>query len=157
MSHTIKFKLDYIADFVDELAPKMVEAGAKVVEPVLKANTQAAGGKSVRITGKRTGSIQFIPRSTGFMFRSIRASHPVIDKTKAKYRTYVYFDGERRNGSGIKRNNEIAAYLEYGAPKKFNRSQEAMGFIKKTVSKTRKTVESAMVQIVEDYFRTENT
>jgi len=157
MGHEIKFKIDYVVDFIDKLAPKMAEAGAAAAEPFLKANMEPAIGKSFRVTGKRSGNMQFIPRSTGFLFKSVRVSHSFIDRTDAKFTANVYFDGNRRNGRGVKRNNEIAAYLEYGTPKTPGHNQAPTGFIKKASSQAKRAAESAMVRVYEDYFKTDST
>jgi hypothetical protein len=131
------FTIEYVPDFIDDVAPKMIEAGLRIVEPAVAAGVDSAVGRTGR-------------KGTGELKRSVRSGE-VFKSNSGRFRAVVYFEGTRTRGrGGVTRNNEIAAYLNYGRPHTPNRPQAATGFLKEANNKTKKRVNDEMQRVFDE-------
>jgi len=93
-------KLSKLGERTDEIIPKVLDAGAKVVEAKVKTNLQSVIGK-----GTKSES-----RATGELVSSLGVSEARQDK-KGNFNVKVGFSEPRRDGET---NALIATVLEYG-------------------------------------------
>ena len=93
-------KLSRLGNKTDEIVPKVLEAGGKVVEAKVKANLQSVIG-----SGIKTDS-----RSTGQLVGALGITKPRQDRN-GDFNVKVGFDEPRSDG---KKNAMIASVLEYG-------------------------------------------
>ena len=131
MPEDFLLKISKLADKTDEIVPKVLEAGAEVVESKVRANLKSAIGKS------RERS-----RSTGELLSSLGVS-PVKQNRDGDFDIKIGFSEPRSDGGS---NAKIATILEYGKS-----GQPARPFMKpaKTASK------SACIRAMEDKFTEE--
>ena len=131
MPEDFLLKISKLADKTDEIVPKVLEAGAEVVESKVRANLKSAIGKS------RERS-----RSTGELLSSLGVS-PAKQNRDGDFDIKIGFSEPRSDGGS---NAKIATILEYGKS-----GQPARPFMKpaKTASK------SACIRAMEDKFTEE--
>ena len=129
------FEIDFVPDFTPVVAPKMVQAGLKVLEPVIKQKLEQSIGK-----GNKHDS-----RSTGGLAGSIRASNTFFLDAGMRFKANIYFYGADKHGvkQGLK-----AAVHEHG--RKGYKPYDGSGFISSAVRSARAGVEAAMKQAFED-------
>ncbi len=93
-------KISKLEDKTDEIIPKVLKEGGKVVESRVKSNLQAVLGQELKEK----------PRSTGELINALGVSPAGIDKN-GNYDVKVGFDEPRRDGES---NAKIANIIEYG-------------------------------------------
>ena len=93
-------KVSKLADRTDEILPKVLEAGAEVVESKVRSNLSAAIGKNTKLPS----------RSTGQLLSSLGTS-PVLQDKNGDFNVKVGFSEPRSDGDS---NAKIATILEYG-------------------------------------------
>ena len=131
MPEDFLIKISKLADRTDEIVPKVLEAGAEVVESRVRANLKSAIGKSKERS-----------RSTGELLSSLGVS-PAKQNRDGDFDIKIGFSEPRSDGGS---NAKIATILEYGKS-----GQPARPFMKpaKTASK------SACIQAMEAKFTEE--
>ena len=112
-------KVSRLADKTDEILPKVLEAGAEVVEDKVRSNLQAVIGSGTK----------YESRSTGELLRSLGTS-PALQDKNGDFNVKVGFSEPRTDGSS---NAKIANILEYGTS-----SQSAKPFLKPAKSAVKK-------------------
>ena len=93
-------KVSRLADKTDEILPKVLEAGAEVVEDKVRSNLQAVIGSGTK----------YESRSTGELLRSLGTS-PALQDKNGDFNVKVGFSEPRSDGDS---NAKIATILEYG-------------------------------------------
>lgn len=93
-------KVSRLADKTDEIIPKVLEAGAEVVEDKVRSNLQSVIGSGTK----------YDSRSTGELLRSLGTS-PALQDRNGDFDLKVGFSEPRSDGSS---NAKIATILEYG-------------------------------------------
>ncbi len=93
-------KVSKLADKTDEILPKVLEAGAEVVENKVRSNLSAAIGKNTKLPS----------RSTGQLLASLGTS-PALQDKNGDFNVKVGFSEPRTDGDS---NAKIATILEYG-------------------------------------------
>lgn len=117
-------QIEHLSSQTDELADDALKAGAKVVEPVMRANLQASIGR-----GEDTS------RSTGQLVASLGVS-PVKTDGSGNHNIKVGFAENRSDGRA---NALLAVILEYGSS-----TRKAHPFLNKTRNATKTGVVEAM-------------
>ena len=114
-----------LADRTDEILPKVLEAGAEVVESKVRSNLSAAIGKNTKLPS----------RSTGQLLSSLGTS-PVLQDKNGDFNVKVGFSEPRSDGDS---NAKIATILEYGKS-----GQPAKPFLKPAKSASKNAAIEAM-------------
>ena len=117
-------QIEHLSSQTDELADDVLKAGAKVVEPVMRANLEASIG-----CGEDTS------RSTGQLVASLGVS-PVKTDGSGNHNIKVGFAENRSDGRA---NALLAVILEYGSS-----TRKAHPFLNKTRNATKTGVVEAM-------------
>ena len=117
-------QIEHLSSQTDELADDVLKAGAKVVEPVMRANLEASIGR-----GEDTS------RSTGQLVASLGVS-PVKTDGSGNHNIKVGFAENRSDGRA---NALLAVILEYGSS-----TRKAHPFLNKTRNATKTGVVEAM-------------
>ena len=125
MPEDFLMKVSRLADKTDEILPKVLEAGAEVVEDKVRSNLQAVIGSGTK----------YESRSTGELLRSVGPSPGLHDKN-GDFNVKVGFSEPRSDGDS---NAKIATILEYGKS-----GQPAKPFLKPARSSSRNACISAM-------------
>ena len=118
-------KVSRLADKTDEILPKVLEAGAEVVEDKVRSNLQAVIGSGTK----------YESRSTGELLRSLGTS-PALQDKNGDFNVKVGFSEPRSDG---KSNAMIAGVLEYG-----KHGQPAKPFLKPAKSASKNACIEAM-------------
>ena len=118
-------KVSKLADKTDEILPKVLEAGAEVVENKVRSNLSAAIGKNTKLPS----------RSTGQLLASLGTS-PALQDKNGDFNVKVGFSEPRTDGDS---NAKIATILEYGKS-----GQPTKPFLKPAKSATKNAAIEAM-------------
>lgn len=118
-------KVSKLADRTDEILPKVLEAGAEVVENKVRSNLSAAIGKNTKLPS----------RSTGQLLSSLGTS-PALQDKNGDFNVKVGFSEPRSDGDS---NAKIATILEYGKS-----GQPARPFLKPAKSASKNAAIEAM-------------
>lgn len=118
-------KVSKLADKTDEILPKVLEAGAEVVENKVRSNLSAAIGKNTKLPS----------RSTGQLLASLGTS-PALQDKNGDFNVKVGFSEPRTDGDS---NAKIATILEYGKS-----GQLAKPFLKPAKSASKNAAIEAM-------------
>ena len=118
MPEDFLMKVSRLADKTDEILPKVLEAGAEVVEDKVRSNLQAVIGSGTK----------YESRSTGELLRSLGTS-PALQDKNGDFNVKVGFSEPRSDGDS---NAKIATILEYGKS-----GQPAKPFLKPARSSSR--------------------
>lgn len=118
-------KVSKLADRTDEILPKVLEAGAEVVESKVRSNLSAAIGKNTKLPS----------RSTGQLLSSLGTS-PALQDKNGDFNVKVGFSEPRSDGDS---NAKIATILEYGKS-----GQPAKPFLKPAKSASKNAAIEAM-------------
>lgn len=159
------FEIDFVPDFTEKIAPKMVEKGLEILKPEIEKSLASAIGSNL----KHPENLRYESHRTGQLINSVDASHVFYLDGKKRFKGNVYFKGARtdKNGSSISRKNyrkndgkagttrtlrngEVAAYKEYGSPDMEGHDQDPSNFIKNANAKTKKRITDAMIKVLED-------
>ena len=126
MPEDFLLKVSRLADKTDEILPKVLEAGAEVVEAKVHSNLSSAIGKNTKEPSHSTGELL-----------SALGTSPAKQNRDGDFDVKIGFSEPRRDGDS---NAKIATILEYGKS-----GQPARPFLKpaKTASK------SACIQAME--------
>ena len=126
MPEDFLLKVSRLADKTDEILPKVLEAGAEVVEAKVRSNLASAIGESTKEPSRSTGELL-----------SALGTSPAKQNRDGDFDVKIGFSEPRRDGDS---NAKIATILEYGKS-----GQPARPFLKpaKTASK------SACIQAME--------
>ena len=127
MPEDFLLKISKLGDKTDEIIPKVLEAGGKVVEEKVKSNLQSIIGTNIKEES----------RSTGELVSSLGVSPALIDKN-GNSNVKVGFSEPRSDG---KSNSMIASVLEYGKS-----GQPPKPFLKPAKSASRKACINAMIE-----------
>lgn len=127
MPEDFLLKISKLGDKTDEIIPKVLEAGGKVVKEKVKSNLQSIIGTNIK--GKS--------RSTGELVSALGVSPALIDKN-GNSNVKVGFSEPRSDG---KSNSMIASVLEYGKS-----GQPPKPFLKPAKSASRKACINAMIE-----------
>ncbi len=128
MPEEFLLKISKLGDKTDEIIPKVLEAGGKVVEEKVKSNLQSIIGTNIKEES----------RSTGELVSSLGVSPALIDKN-GNSNVKVGFSEPRSDG---KSNSMIASVLEYGKS-----GQPPKPFLKPAKSASRKACINAMIEV----------
>lgn len=126
-------QIEHLSSQTDELADDVLKTGAKVVEPVMRANLEASIGR-----GEDTS------RSTGQLVASLGVS-PVKTDGSGNHNIKVGFAENRSDGRA---NALLAVILEYGSS-----TRKAHPFLNKTRNATKTGVVEAMKAKLESAIR----
>lgn len=126
-------QIEHLSSQTDELADDVLKTGAKVVEPVMRANLEASIGR-----GEDTS------RSTGQLVASLGVS-PVKTDGSGNHNIKVGFAENRSDGRA---NALLAVILEYGSS-----TRKAHPFLNKTRNATKTGVVEAMKAKLESTIR----
>jgi len=127
MPEDFLLKISKLGDKTDQIIPKVLEAGGKVVKEKVKSNLQSIIGTNIK--GKS--------RSTGELVSALGVSPALIDKN-GNSNVKVGFSEPRSDG---KSNSMIAGVLEYGKS-----GQPPKPFLKPAKSASRKACINAMIE-----------
>ena len=127
MPEDFLLKISKLGDKTDEIIPKVLEAGGKVVKEKVKSNLQSIIGTNIK--GKS--------RSTGELVSALGVSPALIDKN-GNSNVKVGFSEPRSDG---KSNSMIAGVLAYGKS-----GQPPKPFLKPAKSASRKACINAMIE-----------
>lgn len=119
-------KISKLGNMTDEIIPKVLEVGGKVVEEKVKSNLQSIIGTNIK--GES--------RSTGELISALGVSPALMDKD-GNFNVKVGFSESRSDG---KSNAMIAGVLEYGKS-----GQPPKPFLKPAKSACKKTCIDAMI------------
>jgi HK97 gp10 family phage protein len=125
MPEELLLKLAALGNRTDEIIPKVLEVGGKVVLSAAKSNLQSAIGSNTK----------YESRSTGQLLSALGLSGARRDKDE-NYNVKIGFDENRTDG---KSNAMIANVIEYG-----KHGQPPKPFLKPAVGKSKNAVISAM-------------
>lgn len=120
-------KISRLDNKTDEIIPKVLEAGGKVVEEKVKSNLQGIIGSNIKEES----------RSTGELVSALGVSPTMMDKD-GNFNVKVGFSEPRSNG---KSNAMIASVLEYGKS-----NQPPKPFLKPAKSTSKKACIDAMIE-----------
>jgi len=127
MPEDFLLKISKLGDKTDEIIPKVLEAGGKVVKEKVKSNLQSIIGTNIKDES----------RSTGELVSALGVSPALIDKN-GNSNVKVGFSEPRSDG---KSNSMIASVLEYGKS-----GQPPKPFLKPAKSASRKACINAMIE-----------
>ena len=125
MPEEFLMKVSKLADRTDEILPKVLEAGAEVVESKVRSNLASVIGKGTKEPS----------RSTGQLLSALGTSPALQDKNGA-FNVKVGFSEPRSDGES---NAKIATILEYGKS-----GQPARPFLKPAKSSSKNACIEAM-------------
>lgn len=131
MPEDFLLKLSKLESKTDEIIPRVLEAGGKVVVSKVKSNLESVIGKETKEES----------RSTGELVSSLGVSSARIDR-KGNFNIKVGFSEPRKGGGS---NAMIASIIEYGKS-----GQPAKPFLKPAKSSTRNACIEAMKQRFEE-------
>lgn len=100
MPEDFLMKVSRLADKTDEILPKVLEAGAEVVESKVRSNLQAAIGSGTKEPSRSTGQLL-----------SALGTSPALQDRNGDFNVKVGFSEPRTDGDS---NAKIASVLEYG-------------------------------------------
>ena len=120
-------KLSRLGDKTDEIIPKVLEAGGKVVLARVRSNLSAVVGRGTKRKSRSTGELE----------RSLGLSPAKQKRDGSDWDIKVGWSEPRRGKGGS--NAKIAAILEYG-----KQGQPAKPFLKPAKSQSRKAAIDAM-------------
>lgn len=120
-------KVSKLEERTDEILPRVLEAGAEVVEAKVRSNLSAAIGKGTKVPS----------RSTGELLSALGTSSAKQDRD-GNFNVKVGFSEPRRDGDS---NAKIATILEYGKS-----GQPAKPFLKPAKSASKSACIQAMEQ-----------
>lgn len=124
-------KVSRLGEKTDVILPKVLEAGAEVVEAKVRSKLEAVVGKDTK----------FESRSTGQLLDALGTSQPMQDKN-GDFNIKVGFSEPRPDGES---NAMIASILEYGKS-----GQPAKPFMKPAKSASKSAAISAMKEKLEE-------
>ncbi len=125
MPEDFLMKVSKLADRTDEILPKVLEAGAEVVEGKVRSNLTSVIGKGTKLPS----------RSTGQLLSSLGTS-PALQDKNGDFNVKVGFSEPRSDGDS---NAKIATILEYGKS-----GQPAKPFLKPAKSSSKNACIEAM-------------
>ena len=128
-------KISRLADKTDEIVPRVLQAGAEVVEAKVRSNLQAVIGKDTKEDS----------RSTGELVGALGISPAKLDRD-GNYDVKVGFREPRSDGN---RNSLIANVIEHGSS-----TQPARPFLKPARTASRKPAVEAMIATLEREIKT---
>ena len=131
MPEDFLMKVSRLADKTDEIIPKVLEAGAEVVEDKVRSNLQSVIGSGTK----------YDSRSTGELLRSLGTS-PALQDRNGDFDIKVGFSEPRSDGDS---NAKIATILEYGKS-----GQPAIPFLKPARSSSRNACINAMMATLDE-------
>lgn len=124
-------KVSRLGEKTDEILPKVLSAGAEVVEKKVRSNLQSVIGSGTKQPSK----------STGQLLSSLGTTRALQDKD-GNFNVKIGFAENRTDGE---RNAKIAAILEYG-----KHNQPPQPFLKPAKTATKSACESAMKSKLEE-------
>ena len=124
-------KLSRLGEKTDEIAARVLEAGAEVVVAKVRSNLQSAIGQSNQEESRSTGELL-----------SALGSSPVKVNRDGDFDTKIGFREPRRDGGS---NALVASVLEHGKS-----GQPARPFLKPAISASKKGAIAAMTQKLEE-------
>jgi HK97 gp10 family phage protein len=130
-------KLSRLGSQVDEIAPRVLEAGGKVVLANVRANLAAVVGSGTKYESRRTGEL----------VSALGASPAKLDRD-GNFNVKVGFAEPRSDGagpSGASSNAKLANIIEYG-----KHGQPPKPFLKPAKSQSRKACADAMIAKLEE-------
>jgi HK97 gp10 family phage protein len=127
-------KISSLADKTDEIVPRVLDAGGKVVLAKAKSNLQSAIGKGTK----------YESRSTGELVSALGVSGARLDRD-GNYNVKI---GMREPRAGGGSNAKIANIIEHG-----KHGQPAKPFMKPAMTASKKTAIQAMVEELEKEIR----
>ena len=130
MPEDFLMKVSRLADKTDEIIPKVLEAGAEVVEDKVRSNLQSVIGSGTK----------YDSRSTGELLRSLGTS-PALQDRNGDFDIKVGFSEPRSDGDS---NAKIATILEYGKS-----GQPAKPFLKPAKTASRQECIDAMTKALD--------
>ena len=130
MPEDFLLKISRLAHKTDEIIPKVLEAGAKVVYDRVKSNLTSVVGKNTKIESRSTGELE-----------SALGISPAKQDKDGNFNVKIGFKEPRSDGGS---NAKIASILEYG-----KHGQPPKPFLKPAKSKTRKACIEAMTNKLE--------
>ena len=123
-------KISRLGERTDEIIPKVLDAGAKIVEDKVRSNLSAVIGSGTKEEN----------RSTGQLVKALGTSRALQD-ANGDFNVKVGFAENRRDG---KSNAMLASIIEYG-----KHGQPPKPFLKKAKSQSRKACVQAMIDRLE--------
>ena len=111
-------KISRLGDKTDEIIPKVLEAGGKVVLDKVKSNLSSVVGKNTKIESRSTGELE-----------SALGLSPTLMDRNGNFNVKVGFSEPRRDGGS---NAKLANILEYG-----RHGQPAKPFLKPARTQSR--------------------
>ena len=125
-------KISRLGDKTDEIIPKVLEAGGKVVLDKVKSNLSSVVGKNTKIESRSTGELE-----------SALGLSPTLMDRNGNFNVKVGFSEPRRDGGS---NAKIANILEYG-----RHGQPAKPFLKPARTQSRNAcIETMKAQLQEE-------
>ena len=118
-------KVSKLADRTDEILPKVLEAGAEVVESKVRSNLASVIGKGTKEPSRSTGQLL-----------SALGTSPALQDKNGDFNVKVGFSEPRSDGDS---NAKIATILEYGKS-----GQPAKPFLKPAKSASKNAAIEAM-------------
>lgn len=125
MPEDFLMKVSRLNEKTDEILPRVLEAGAEVVESKVRSNLQSVIGKSTKEPSRSTGQLL-----------SALGTSPAIQDRDGNFNVKVGFAEPRSDGDS---NAKIASVLEYGKS-----GQPAKPFLKPAKSSSKSAAISAM-------------
>lgn len=125
MPEDFLMKVSRLADKTDEILPKVLEAGAEVVEAKVRSNLQSAIGSGTKEPSRSTGQLL-----------SALGTSPALQDRNGDFNVKVGFSEPRTDGDS---NAKIASVLEYGKS-----GQPPKPFLKPAKSASKNAVIEAM-------------
>ena len=125
MPEEFLMKVSKLADRTDEILPKVLEAGAEVVESKVRSNLASVIGKGTKEPSRSTGQLL-----------SALGTSPALQDKNGDFNVKVGFSEPRSDGES---NAKIATILEYGKS-----GQPARPFLKPTKSSSKNACIEAM-------------
>lgn len=125
-------KISRLGDKTDEIIPKVLEAGGKVVLDKVKSNLSSVVGKNTKIESRSTGELE-----------SALGLSPTLMDRNGNFNVKVGLSEPRRDGGS---NAKIANILEYG-----RHGQPAKPFLKPARTQSRNAcIETMKAQLQEE-------
>ena len=125
MPEEFLMKVSKLADRTDEILPKVLEAGAEVVESKVRSNLASVIGKGTKEPSRSTGQLL-----------SALGTSPALQDKNGDFNVKVGFSEPRSDGDS---NAKIATILEYGKS-----GQPARPFLKPAKSSSKNACIEAM-------------
>lgn len=130
MPEDFLLKVSRLAEKTDEIIPKVLEAGAKVVYDKVKSNLTAVVGKNTKVESRSTGELE-----------SALGVSPAKQDRDGNFNVKIGFAEPRSDGDS---NAKIANILEYGRS-----SQPPKPFLKPAKSQSKNACIEAMTNKLE--------